>query len=159
MNEIITTLNKEQAESLFAREAILIGANDVIPEHRIVELFGEWAGAFIEKTLSLDGYMTAGKDWNGAGACSAEEPFIHVFYRSGFFKIVSKHNYRLTVQAHRLSEGGKVMDEQWRLRSERLEAAEAEEARKQEERRTKRAAARKAKQAAQESVTPVVSDM
>lgn len=98
MNEIITTLNKEQAESLFAREAILIGANDVIPEHRIVELFGEWAGAFIEKTLSLDGYMTAGKDWNGAGACSAEEPFIHVFYRSGFFKIVSKHNYRLTVK-------------------------------------------------------------
>lgn len=151
MNEIKTVLSKEQAEALFFKEAILFVDRDVVPGHRIVELFGEWVGEFIEKTLSFDGYLTAGKDWNGAGACSDDEPFIHVFYRSGFFKIVSKHNYRLTVQAHRLSEGGKIMDEQWRLRHERLAAAEAEEERKREERKAKRAAARKAKQIVQES--------
>ena len=150
MNEIITTLNKEQATALFDTEAILFGETNGVPEHRVVELFGEWTGAFIEKTLSLDGYLTAGKDWNGEGACSDDEPFIHYFYRSGFYKIVSKHNYRLTVQAHRSSEGGKIMDAQWQARHERIEAAEREEDRKREERRAKRAAARKAKQEAQE---------
>lgn len=148
MNAIITTLNKEQAAALFDAEAILFGETNGIPEHRVVELFGEWAGAFIEKTLCLDGYLAAGKDWNGAGACSDEEPFIHYFYRSGFYKIVSKHNYRLTVQAHRSSEGGRIMDTQWERRRIEMEAAEAEEERKRKERKAKREAARKAKQEA-----------
>ena len=146
MNEIKTMLNKEQAEALFSSEAIYIGDRDVVPEHRIVELFGAWAGTFIEQTLALDGFLSAGKDWNGAGACSEDEPFLHVFYRAGFFKIVSRHNYLLAVQAHRRSEGGAVMDECWRLRQARTEAAEADEARKRAERRTRRDAANKGNQ-------------
>ena len=149
MQMITTTLSKEQAAALFDNEAILFGECNGIPEHRIVELFGEWTGAFIERVLSLDGYLAAGEDWNGAGACSEEEPMIHYFYRAGFYKIVSKHNYRLTVQAHRASEGGRIMDEQWRLRSERIDALDAEEQRKREERKAKREAARKAKQEGQ----------
>lgn len=150
MYEIKTTLNKEQAAALFDNEAILFGDCNGIPEYRVVELFGEWVGAFIENTLSLDGYLAGGKDWNGAGACSEDEPFIHYFYRSGFYKIVSKHNYRLTVQAHRASEGGRIMDAQWNIRHERMEAAEREEDRKRAERKAKREAARKAKQQTKE---------
>ena len=34
-------LNKAQVTALFEREAVLIGAEDLLPEHRVVALFGK----------------------------------------------------------------------------------------------------------------------
>jgi len=40
------TLSRQAAEDLFNQEAILFGETNAIPEYRIVEIFGEWAGAY-----------------------------------------------------------------------------------------------------------------
>ena len=110
-----------------------------------MEIFGEWAGTFIEKRIHFEGYLEGGRDWNAWGDCGQERPTLRYFYRRGFLKIVSEHNYRLTLQAHRSSEAGKVVDHLWQLRREALEAADREEERKRAERKAKREAARKAK--------------
>lgn len=144
------TLNKEQAENLFNTEAILFGKRNGIPEYRIVELFGEWAGSFIERNIGYNGYLTGGDDYNGWGDCGPDRPMLHHLYLPGFFKVVSEHNYRLTLGGHRASEAGRFVDSLWKRREEALEAAEAEEERKRAERREKRAAARAAKQTATE---------
>lgn len=144
------TLSRQAAEALFDNEAILFGDTNGIPEYRIVEIFGEWAGVFIEKHIHHNGYLEGGRDYNSWGDCGAERPMLHHLYRNGFYKIVSEHNYRLTLQAHRSSEAGKVVDALWQARRERTEAAEREEERKREERKAKRAAARNAKREAQE---------
>lgn len=149
--ELNYTLSRQAAEDLFNQEAILFGKENAIPEYRIVEIFGEWAGAYFENNVKYNGYFDGGRDYNGWGDCGAERPMLHHLYRSGFFKIVSEHNYRLTLQAHRSSNAGKVVDELWQARHERMEAAEREEERKREERKAKRAAARKTKQEAQEA--------
>ena len=153
------TLSRKAAEDLFEEEAILFGEVNGVPEYRVVEIFGEWAGTFIEKHIHFEGYLEGGRDWNGWGDCGQERPMLHHLYRRGFLKIVSEHNYRLALQSHRSSEAGKVVDHQWQLRKEALEAADKEEDRKRAERKAKREAARKAKQAAQESAIPVVSNM
>ena len=140
------TLNRQAADTIFEEEAILFGEMNAIPEFRIVEIFGEWAGAFIEKHIHYNGYLEGGRDYNGWGDCGAERPMLNHLYRRGFFKIVSEHNYRLTLQAHRSSDAGKVVDALWQARRDRMDAAEREEERKREERKTKRAAARKAKE-------------
>lgn len=144
------TLSRQAAEDLFNQEAILFGEMNAIPEFRIVEIFGEWAGAFIEKHIHYNGYLEGGRDYNAWGDCGAERPMLHHLYRHGFLKIVSEHNYRLTLQAHRSSDAGKVVDSLWQARRDRMDAAEREEERKREERKAKRAAARKAKQEAQD---------
>lgn len=46
-------LNKEQALALFAREAILLGAEDGIPKERAIELFGKKIIGYLEE---LDAY-------------------------------------------------------------------------------------------------------
>ena len=139
------TLNRQAAEDLFEDEAILFGEINGVPEFRIVEIFGEWAGVFVEQNLSFGGYLEGGRDWNGWGDCGQERPMLHYLYRRGFLKIVSEHNYRLTLQAHRSSEAGKVVDHLWQLRREAQEAADREEERKRAERKAKRDAARRAK--------------
>ena len=144
------TLSRQAAEDLFNQEAILFGEMNAIPEFRIVEIFGDWAGAFIEKHIHYKGYLEGGRDYNAWGDCGAERPMLHHLYRHGFLKIVSEHNYRLTLQAHRSSDAGKVVDSLWQARRDRMDAAEREEERKREERKAKRAAARKAKQEAQD---------
>lgn len=143
-------LTRQQAEDLFTAEAILFGDRNGIPEYRIVELFGEWAGAFFEKHVHYNGYMIGGTDYNARGDCSPEKPMLRYLYRSGLFKIVSEHNYRIALNNHRSSEAGRVVDALWQARKEAMEAREAEEERKREERKAKRAAARKAKEEAQE---------
>lgn len=148
--ELNYTLSRQAAEDLFNQEAILFGEVDAIPEYRIVEIFGEWAGAYFEGHVKYNGYFDGGRDYNGWGDCGAERPMLHHLYRRGFFKIVSEHNYRLTLQAHRSGTAGKVVDALWQARREAMEAAEREEDRKREERKAKRAAAREAKQKAQE---------
>lgn len=142
------TLSRQAAEDLFTQEAILFGETNAVPEYRIVEIFGEWAGAFIEKHIHYHGYLEGGRDWNAWGNCEPDRPMLNYLYRHGFLKIVSEHNYRLTLEAHRSSDAGKVVDALWQARREAMAAAEAEEDRKREERKAKRAAARKAKQIA-----------
>lgn len=144
------TLNRQQADELFDCEAILFGKSNGVPEFRMVELFGEWAGAFFEKNVLTNGYMTGGEDWNAWGDCSSDRPLMHYLYRSGFFKVVSEHNYRQSLAHHKESEAGRVVDALWKARSERLEALDAEEKRKRAERRALREASRKAKQEAQD---------
>lgn len=142
------TLNRAQADTLFDNEAILFGNTNGIPEYRIVELFGEWAAAFIERNIHYNGYLNGGEDWNGWGDCSAEKPMLHFLYRAGLYKVVSEHNYILMLAGHRSSAAGRVVDAQWQRRHKEQEAAEAEEARKREERRAKRAAAQRQKELA-----------
>lgn len=142
------TLNRRQADELFDREACLFGESNGIPEYRIVELFGEWAAAFIEGNIHYNGYLYGGEDWNGFGGSSAERPILRFLYREGLYKVVSEHNYILTLAGHRSSAAGRVVDAQWKRRHEELEAAEAEEERKRQERKAKRAASRKAKEEA-----------
>lgn len=145
---IINTLSKQAAADLFAAEAILFGTLDGVPEHRIVELFGEWAGEFIVKHIHYKGYLDG--NYNAWGACNDPEyPFIHYLYRDGFYKIVSEHNYRLTVQAMRANESGKFVAALWDARYAEQEAREEEEERKRQERNEKRKTARAAKLAAQ----------
>ncbi len=134
------TLNLQQADDFFDREAILFGKSNGIPEYRIVELFGEWAGAFFVKHAHCNGYMIAGEDFNSLGGGSSDIPLIHFLYRAGFRKVVTEHNFRCAVAHHRSNEAGRVVDVLWQARHERLEAAEAEEERKRQARRKKRAA-------------------
>lgn len=127
-------LNSEETQQLFAKEAYFFYGTDAIPEYRVIELFGEAAAEFIER--NTPNYLRGGIDCNATGACSTERPLIRYFYRPGFEKIVSNHNYLLTVQAHRGSEGGKISDAVWKKRSRAIDAADNKEKkgkRKQEE--------------------------
>lgn len=142
------TLNRQQAEALFDAEAVLFGTSNGIPEYRIVELFGEWAGAFMEKHIHSEGYLAGGRDWNAWGDCGQERPMLRYLLRPGLLKIASEHNYRIALSNHRSSEAGRVVDALWQARKEVLEAREAEEERKRAERKAKREASRKAKQTA-----------
>jgi hypothetical protein len=139
------TLSRQAAESLFDAEAILFGENNGVPEFRIVEIFGEWAGAFFEKHTHYNGYFEGGRDYNGWGDCGSDRPMLHYLYRRGFLKVVSEHNYRLTLRAHKTSEAGKVVDHLWEIRRETLEAADREEEQQKAARKAKREAARRVK--------------
>lgn len=144
-------LNRQQADELFDNEAILFGKTNGVPEFRMVELFGEWAGAFFEKHVHYNGYMIGGEDWNAWGNCTPERPMLNYLYRSGFLKIVTEHNYRQSLANHKASDGGRVVDVLWQERSERIAAQDAEEERKRAERKAKREAVRRAKQEVQNS--------
>lgn len=113
---MIEALSNAQANELFNQEAILFGKSNGIPEYRIVELFGEWACAFIERNIQHTSYLTAGVDWNCWDDCSAECPIIRYLYHAGFLKVVSENNYRLALAGHRGSEAGRLVDTQWHRR-------------------------------------------
>lgn len=117
-------LNKGQAEALFQKEAVMMGNSDAVPYFRMVELFGEPAARFMERSQRGDGYLAPGKDWNGAGACSAERPFMRYLYKPGFMKVVSEHNYLLTCEEHQNSEGGRLIDQIFHERSKRLDGSD-----------------------------------
>jgi len=141
--EILGLLSKAQADAIFDREAVMFYSTDAIPDYRVAELFGPEVCGWTERAMSADGFLRLHDDWSSWGGNGE-----HHFYRSGFHKIVSQHNY-LVSQMHRSeSEGGRVWDQLMQARHERMEAAELEEDRKREERKAKREAARKAKQEA-----------
>lgn len=140
------TLSRAQADALFDANSILFGLSNGVPEYRIVEIFGEWAGAFVEGNIMNGGHLISEADWNAWGSCTTERPTIHYLYRAGFLKVVSEHNYRLALAGHRASEGGRVVDALWQARRERIAAQDAVDERKRAERRAKRAATRKAKE-------------
>lgn len=145
---ISEVLNKTAAVELFEKEAILFGTSDVVPFYRAIELFGEEAAAFFDRTIKFDGYLKDGEDWNAWGACSDERPITNYLYRAGFLKLVTEHNYLRVIKAHKESEGGRIFDRYWEERERRLEEREAEEERKRAERKAKRAAAKAAREAA-----------
>ena len=146
MAKIEYTLSKSQVDMLFEQEAALFGSNDGVPEFRVVELFGEWATTWAEKSMYNDGYLKPGVEWNGWGDCGPERPMIHYFYRAGFRKIASEHNYRLSLSKHNTSAAGNLIDSVWKARSERLAAIDAKDDRKRKERRAKRAARKATKE-------------
>lgn len=131
-------LSKSQVDTLFEQEAVLFGTNDGVPEYRVVELFGQWAATWTEKNMYNDGYLAPGTEWNGWGDCGPERPMIHYFYRSGFRKVASEHNYRLLLEKHNTCTAGSLVDSVWKARCDRLTAAEAEEKRKRKSRTTTR---------------------
>ena len=82
MKTIDKMLNKADAEALFKNEAVLIGSNDVIPEHRAIRLFDASAADFAKhkpgETYNLYGF---GGHTN-----------IAYLTRSGFFLAASNSN-------------------------------------------------------------------
>lgn len=145
MARIEYAMNKEQADAVFAANAVAMSGRDVIFDYKIWELFGPDACAWAESCMHHEGYLDWGKECNSWGPCGT-----NYFYKSGFDKLVSWNNYQICLAEYKASEGGKVWDDLWQARHGAMEAAELEEERKREERKAKRAAARKAKQAAQE---------
>ena len=145
---ITTPLSKEAAEQLFTEEAIVMSGTGAegIAQYRIVELFGEPAAAFMERNIKAEGYLIGGKDYNATGAASIDRPLIYYLYKAGFYKVVAEHNYLLSLQAHKASEGGSIVDALWRERELELERLEQEQEAKKAERAAKRKAAREAKE-------------
>ncbi|MDE7332158.1 MAG: hypothetical protein K2O16_07935 [Lachnospiraceae bacterium] len=142
-------LNKAAAVELFEGEAVLIGSDDAVPFYRAVELFGEWAAAFINECREKRAYFEIGRDYSGWGACNDERPFTEYFYKTGFLKLVQEHNYLHIIKAHNESRGGQLIDRYTEARLRRLDEREAEEERRRAERKAKRAAAKAARETAE----------
>ena len=141
--EINYTMNLAQANSLFDAEAVFMYSADVIPEYRVIELFGNDMAAWLDSCCRHDGYMKAGRDYNYGGDVSET---IRFFYKSGFYKVVSKSNHRLLLHAHRSCDAGKLADAIMEERIRELARQDAEAECKKKERRAKRAAAKVAKE-------------
>lgn len=138
-------LNRQQADTIFTENAVMMGEGDVIYDYRVAEIFGADVCAWAESCMHHEGFFTPGRDWNSWGSCDC-----HYFTRAGFNKIVAQHNYMICCAESANSDGGQIWRDLWQARRERLDAADREAERKREERKAKREAARRAKQAAQE---------
>ena len=91
------TMNKAQAQALFAERAILIGSVDAIPEKTVAELFGE---AAVAHAHTLD---NGGELCNAYGVGDYTAPYLTL---SGFMRAVTYHNIRkLETQQKELVEG------------------------------------------------------
>lgn len=145
--QITNMLSREEAVELFEKEAILMGTSNTVPFFRAIELFGEEAAEFFSESIGYDGYLKIGDDWNLWGACTERKPATRYLYKAGFLKLVTEHNYFLTIKAHEESEGGHIFDRYWEERSRKIDEADAEEERKRAERKAKRAAAKATKEA------------
>ena len=137
-------LSKAKAAELFEQECMVQYGDDAVPEYRIAELFGLEAARWIERNIHADGFLVPGRDWNASGSCEPGDPFLHLFYLSGFMKIVSAHNRRVHVAAHTSSEAGRAIDAIWEERSRRLDEKDAEEDARRRKARSRRKADRSA---------------
>lgn len=144
-------LNKAKAEEIFSRECCYLNGNDVIPEYRCCELFGESAADYIERSSFRQ--WVGGQDWNTAGDFSEERPSITYILKNGFMKLVSENNYLIMAKAYKESEGGKIADKYHKISMDRLaaEEAEAEAEAKRAERKAKRTTAKATKEAKAET--------
>lgn len=154
--EINYTMNLAQANSLFDAEAVFMYSADVVPEYRVIELFGDEMAAWLDSCCLYEGYMKAGRDYGAAGDVGE---MIRYFYKSGFHKIVSKFNHRLLLHAHRASDAGKLADAVFEERVRELNRKESEEERKRAERRAKRAATKATKEQKAAGVGPQESSI
>lgn len=141
--EINYAMNQMQAEKLFAAEAVFMYSADVVPEYRVIELFGDDMARWLDFCCRHEGYMKGGRDYNCGGDAS---DVIRYFYKAGFYKIVSKANHARLLQSHRDSEAGKLVDKVREEREQELRRQDAEKNRRLHERRAKRAAAKAAKE-------------
>ncbi len=138
-------LNKAQADELFDQNAVMMGeyGTNVIYNYKVAEIFGETIFTWAERAMhSEHAYIKGGEDWNTWGDCGCD-----YFYRSGFRKIVSQHNYLVSMEQYKASEGGKLCEALREARRKEYAAADAEEERKYQERRAKAKAAREARAA------------
>lgn len=138
-------MNRAQADELFDKNAVMMGeyGSNVIFDYKIAEIFGETILTWAERSMYSDhAYIKPGEDWNSWGGCGCD-----YFYRSGFWKIVSQHNYLVSMEQYKASEGGKLCEAFRAARIEERDAADAEEERKYQERRAKTKAAREARAA------------
>lgn len=61
---IETTLNKQQADALFAEHAVMMYGYDAVFDYKIAELFGQECCAWAESCMKLEGYLKGGKIWD-----------------------------------------------------------------------------------------------
>lgn len=135
--EINHTLSRAQAEALFAAEAVFLYSADMIPEYRVIELFGDDIAKWLDSCCGYNGYMKGGQDYN---YCGDYDSLIRSFYMPGFLKIVSKANHAQTLQSHRNSEAGKLADRLSEEREQKPQELDEEAERKRQKRKAKRTA-------------------
>lgn len=148
---IKTPLNKAQANALFEEECIFMG-DDVVPEYRIVELYGPDIAAWAETCSCFEGYLQAGRDYNVWG--HGYKKHLRVFHKAGFMKCTAQHNSRFVEARHDQSPAGQIIKKVWEARDAQQAAADAEELRRAEEAKAKRRAAREARKAQQAQEKP-----
>lgn len=88
-------LRKEDALTIFEREAVLIGSNNVVPVYRAVALLGEEAVDFASK---------GGEDRNEYWLGSKEKSIAYL-YKAGFLKAVTHRNIELLLQEEIIERG------------------------------------------------------
>lgn len=138
-------LNRQQADTIFTENAVMMGERDVIYDYRVAEIFGADVCTWAESCMGHERFLSPGSDWSSWNCCKC-----NYFTRAGFYKLVSQHNYMVCCAESANSDGGQIWRTLWQARSEFLDALDREEERKRAERKAKREAARRAKQASQE---------
>lgn len=83
------TMNAAQVKAAFDREAILLGAEDRVPEYRAAALFSEGA---VEHAHRLNGETTLGRYVNGYGV--GDYTLFALTYE-GFRAVASWYNVQL----------------------------------------------------------------
>ena len=134
-------LSQSEIEALFAENAVFAYSHDVVPEYRLVELFGDWVARYCDENCVFKGYLnneTCTFHQAGRG-----------FDLAGVKKIVTEHNERVLHATLEQTESGKLITAIWNERCARLDELDRQE----EEKRKARAAARKARQAAKQQQT------
>lgn len=128
-------LNQSEIEALFSQNAIFAYSRDVVPEYRLVELFGDWVAQYCDKCCVYNGYLSE-------EVCTFAEA-MRGFNLAGVKKIVTEHNKHVLHVIMEQTEAGKLVTAVWNERCARLEDSDRQE----EEKRKARATARKNRQA------------
>lgn len=115
------TINKTDAMEIFAKESIFLGGEDVLPFYKAIDIFGEMAAVFIDDNMGCEKSLKGGVDYNALGACSESRPVMYYFYKSGFLKLVSEHNYLLSIEDYQSNKGGNIFDKYIEQRRNRLD--------------------------------------
>ena len=50
-------LSQSEIEALFAENAVFAYSRDVVPEYRLVELFGDWVARYCDEHCVFKGYL------------------------------------------------------------------------------------------------------
>ena len=131
------TYNKAAMDILFLENAIYLWDGDVVPEYRLIELFGARVVEIFDSALT---YTTDNPDTKHFHTCMVDgcEKYRYVDY-SGFRHVISRINAQTLSDLYTESIGKISFDE---VRA--VQEAEAE--RKREERRAKRAASKATKE-------------
>lgn len=119
--EITTKLNQEQALEIFDREKVFYFDKNGIPKYRVIELFGEQVARWIDKNTMWQGYLKGGIDYNGCGMSEDNPQFIEYFLLPGYLKIVTQHNYQITVEQENKSQAKPIIEQLNQARLKRID--------------------------------------